>query len=100
MHCADVEGQNIAVQVYQPRRGGAGPSEFNVTAPAFVPTGSVFPYPTQVSACGVRRAPRLTTATVLSATSSSLSTSASLARVRTWSRPTGAVGSRVGAGVY
>ncbi|KAI0729775.1 hypothetical protein C8Q72DRAFT_992455 [Fomitopsis betulina] len=49
MHCADVEGQNIAVQVYQPRRGGAGPSEFNVTAPAFVPTGSVFPYPTQYS---------------------------------------------------
>ncbi|CCL99612.1 uncharacterized protein FIBRA_01630 [Fibroporia radiculosa] len=51
MHCADVEGQNIAVQVYQPRRAGAGAtiSEFNATAPTFVPTGSVFPYPTQYS---------------------------------------------------
>ncbi|PCH35274.1 hypothetical protein WOLCODRAFT_166169 [Wolfiporia cocos MD-104 SS10] len=48
MHCADIEGQNIAVQVYQPRRGGVI-SEFNVTAPSFVPTGSLFPYPTQYS---------------------------------------------------
>ncbi|TFY56726.1 hypothetical protein EVJ58_g7457, partial [Rhodofomes roseus] len=49
MHCADVEGQNIAVQVYQPRRAGVAASEFNATAPSFVPTGSVFPYPTQYS---------------------------------------------------
>ncbi|KZT65302.1 hypothetical protein DAEQUDRAFT_752640 [Daedalea quercina L-15889] len=49
MHCADVEGQNIAVQVYQPRRAGVAMSEFNATAPSFVPTGSVFPYPTQYS---------------------------------------------------
>lgn len=49
MHCADVEGQNIAVQLYQPRRAGATLSEFNPTAPTFIPTGSVFPYPTQVS---------------------------------------------------
>ena len=48
MHCADVEGQNIAVQVYQPRRGGGMSSEFSPNAPAFVPSGSVFPYPTQV----------------------------------------------------
>jgi RNA recognition motif-containing protein len=46
MHCADVEGQSIAVQVYQPRRAS---TEFSVNAPAFVPSGSVFPYPTQVS---------------------------------------------------
>jgi polyadenylate-binding protein len=48
MHCSDVEGQNIAVQVYQPRRTSA---EFSANAPTFVPSGSVFPYPTQV--CGI-----------------------------------------------
>ncbi|KIM91560.1 hypothetical protein PILCRDRAFT_810843 [Piloderma croceum F 1598] len=46
MHCSDVEGQNIAVQVYQPRRTSA---EFSANAPTFVPSGSVFPYPTQYS---------------------------------------------------
>lgn len=51
LHCADIEGQNIAVQVYQPRRtsGGAIP-EFNASAPTFVPSGSMYsPYPTQYS---------------------------------------------------
>ena len=48
MHCAEVEGQNIAVQVYQPRRP-TGALEFNVAAPTFVPSGLVYPpYPTQV----------------------------------------------------
>ena len=47
MHCAEVEGQNIAVQVYQPRRTTS--AEFNVAAPTFVPSGLVYPpYPTQV----------------------------------------------------
>lgn len=52
MHCADVEGQNIAVQVYQPRRAGpAVASEFNVAAPTFVPSGAIMPaYSAQV--CG------------------------------------------------
>lgn len=46
MHCADVEGQNIAVQIYQPRRPAP---EFNVAAPSFVPAGLAYsPYPTQV----------------------------------------------------
>jgi len=46
MHCAEVEGQNIVVQVYQPRRPAP---EFNVAAPAFVPTSLAYsPYPTQV----------------------------------------------------
>ncbi|KAH7925447.1 hypothetical protein BV22DRAFT_1034015 [Leucogyrophana mollusca] len=49
MHCSEVEGQNIAVQVYQPRRTSGGPSEFSAHAPTFVPTGSIFPYPTQYS---------------------------------------------------
>ena len=98
MHCADVEGQNIAVQVYQPRRGGAATSEFNATAPTFVPTGSVFPYPTQVSVCGVRGASRLTVVTVLPAASATLSTS--LARVRAWPRSASAAGPPVGAWVY
>jgi hypothetical protein len=45
MHCADVEGQNIAVTVYQPRRTSGTVSEFSAHAPTFVPSGSVFPYP-------------------------------------------------------
>ncbi|KAF5368875.1 hypothetical protein D9758_002997 [Tetrapyrgos nigripes] len=48
MHCADVEGSNIAVQIYQPRRTASGTvPEFNANAPAFVPSGSVYPYPAQ-----------------------------------------------------
>lgn len=46
MHCADIEGQNIAIQVYQPRRtASGGMNEFNPSAPSFVPSGSVFAYP-------------------------------------------------------
>jgi polyadenylate-binding protein len=45
MHCAEVEGQNIAVQVYQPRRTTSA-VEFNVAAPTFVPSGLAYPsYP-------------------------------------------------------
>lgn len=49
MHCAEVGGSSIVVQVYHPRRssGGPGGGEFNVAAPAFVPSGSVLPYPQQ-----------------------------------------------------
>ena len=57
MHCAEVDGYNIAVQVYQPpttphppRR--AGSEGFNATAQPFVPSGSVagaFGAPPQVS---------------------------------------------------
>ncbi|KAI0066929.1 hypothetical protein BV25DRAFT_1796079 [Artomyces pyxidatus] len=51
MHCADVEGQNIAVQLYQHRRTSGPVSEFSPSAPAFVPSGSGYPspYPTQYS---------------------------------------------------
>ena len=59
MHCADVEGQNIAVQPYQPRRAGGIVSEFSPNAPSFVPSGSVFPYPAQVcraKSCRTNRA--------------------------------------------
>ncbi|KAF9051715.1 hypothetical protein BJ165DRAFT_1524624 [Panaeolus papilionaceus] len=35
MHCADVEGQNIAVQIYNSRRT----TEFNIAAPSFIPAG-------------------------------------------------------------
>jgi polyadenylate-binding protein len=48
MHCADIDGQNIAVQVYQPRRVSGNVPEFSPNAPTFVPSGSMFPYPTQV----------------------------------------------------
>ena len=44
MHCADVEGQNIAVQIYMPKKAGATMSEFNVAAPTFVPQGMMMPY--------------------------------------------------------
>ena len=48
MHCAEVEGRNIAVQVYQPRRT-ASTVEFNAAAPTFVPSGLVYPsYPAPV----------------------------------------------------
>jgi polyadenylate-binding protein len=43
LHCAEVEGQNIAVQLYQQRRPNAGVAEFNPAAPSFVPTGVVYP---------------------------------------------------------
>ncbi|KAJ7774463.1 hypothetical protein DFH07DRAFT_1056880 [Mycena maculata] len=46
MHCADVQGHNIAVQVYQPRRTSGGTvAEFSANAPSFVPSGSMFAYP-------------------------------------------------------
>jgi polyadenylate-binding protein len=49
MHCVDVEGQNIAVTVYQGRRTSGSATEFSAHAPTFVPSGSVYPYPTQVT---------------------------------------------------
>jgi polyadenylate-binding protein len=50
MHCAEVEGQNIAVVIYhQPRRTSASFADFNPNATAFVPQGTFFPsYPNQV----------------------------------------------------
>ncbi|KAJ7703728.1 hypothetical protein B0H17DRAFT_1326830 [Mycena rosella] len=46
MHCADVQGHNISVQVYQPRRtSGGAVAEFNTSAPSFVPSGSMHGYP-------------------------------------------------------
>jgi polyadenylate-binding protein len=48
MHCAEVEGQNIAVQVYQSRRASGNFESFSANAPPFVPSGQMFPYPTQV----------------------------------------------------
>ncbi|KAJ7100091.1 hypothetical protein B0H15DRAFT_818651 [Mycena belliarum] len=45
MHCADVQGHNIAVQVYQPRRTSGGIAEFSPNAPSFVPSGSMYGYP-------------------------------------------------------
>jgi polyadenylate-binding protein len=46
LHCADVEGQNIVVQLYQQRRPAAVRTEFSPNAPTFVPAASM--YPTQV----------------------------------------------------
>lgn len=50
MHCADVDGSNIAVQVYQPRRTSGGLPEFSANAPTFIPSASMFSsYPPQYS---------------------------------------------------
>ncbi|KAK2461225.1 hypothetical protein APHAL10511_006752 [Amanita phalloides] len=49
MHCSEVDGQNIAVQIYQPRRSASGSIlDFSPAAPAFVPA-AYSPYPTQYS---------------------------------------------------
>ncbi|KAF8889597.1 hypothetical protein BD779DRAFT_1439034 [Infundibulicybe gibba] len=47
LHCADIDGQNIAVQVYQPRRTSGNVGEFSPNAPSFVPSGSMFSYSSQ-----------------------------------------------------
>ena len=47
MHCADVGGQNIAVQIYNPRKASAI-TEFSPNAPPFVPGGTMMPYAQQV----------------------------------------------------
>ncbi|KAF7325995.1 hypothetical protein MKEN_00450400 [Mycena kentingensis (nom. inval.)] len=45
MHCADIQGSNIAVQVYQPRRTSVGgATEFSANAPSFVPSGSMYSF--------------------------------------------------------
>ncbi|KAJ7666012.1 hypothetical protein DFH06DRAFT_265002 [Mycena polygramma] len=50
MHCADIQGQNIAVQVYQPRRTASGGTvPFDTSAPSFVPTGSMYGYQSPAS---------------------------------------------------
>ena len=58
LHCAEIEGQNIAVQLYN-RRGSGVLSEFSPRAPPFVPSGSAYPspYPTQVSFRSPNRSP-------------------------------------------
>ncbi|KAN0131697.1 hypothetical protein V8E53_010539 [Lactarius tabidus] len=50
LHCAEIDGQNIAVQLYN-RRGSGVLSEFSPRAPPFVPSSSGYPspYPTQYS---------------------------------------------------
>ena len=45
LHCEEVEGQSIAVVMYQPRRASGGMAEF-ANAPSFVPAGSGFGYQT------------------------------------------------------
>lgn len=50
LHCTEIEGQNIAVQLYQPRRPNQVGREFNVAAPAFVPAPVSFsPFHPQVN---------------------------------------------------
>ncbi|KAL1732144.1 hypothetical protein EV714DRAFT_282772 [Schizophyllum commune] len=48
LHCEEVEGQSIAVVMYQPRRASGGMAEF-ANAPSFVPAGSGFGYQTPQS---------------------------------------------------
>lgn len=88
LHCADVEGQNIAVQVYQPKRASTGASEFSPTAPAFVPSGSIFPYPSQVCLQIMKRESTLIPYVVLPSTRLPLLPSCTSA-IRPWPRSTG-----------
>lgn len=39
LHCADIGGVNISVQLYQPRRSGGTRTDLNVAAMPFVPSG-------------------------------------------------------------
>jgi len=39
LHCADVNGTHISVQIYNPRQAPHPVTEFNAAAPSFVPTG-------------------------------------------------------------
>jgi polyadenylate-binding protein len=46
LHCAEIGGANIAIQLYQPRRApGPQVPELHPNAPSFVPTGGGFSYP-------------------------------------------------------
>jgi polyadenylate-binding protein len=54
LHCAEVEGLNIAVQLYQPRRPTHSVREFNAAAPSFVPAPISFsPFHPQVTICSL-----------------------------------------------
>lgn len=44
LHCADIGGVNISVQIYQPRRAGPGRTDLNVAATPFVPSGGPLSY--------------------------------------------------------
>lgn len=41
MHCVEIEGQNIAVTIFQNRRTSGGPTEISARAPPFVPIGAL-----------------------------------------------------------
>ena len=43
MYCAQIDGHNIAIQSYQPRRASGSMSDFALGAPTFVASG--YPYP-------------------------------------------------------
>ena len=43
MYCAQIDGHNIAIQSYQPRRTSGSMSDFGLGAPPFVTSG--YPYP-------------------------------------------------------
>lgn len=43
MYCAQIDGHNIAIQSYQPRRTSGSMSDFTLGAPTFVTSG--YPYP-------------------------------------------------------
>jgi polyadenylate-binding protein len=43
MYCAQIDGHNIAIQSYQPRRSSGSMSDFTLGTPTFVASG--YPYP-------------------------------------------------------
>lgn len=69
MHCADIDGQTIAVQVYQQRRTSGALGDFSANAPTFVPSASMYTqYPVGVRSLSPMRIHPLTLKTVLPST--------------------------------
>jgi polyadenylate-binding protein len=89
LHCAEIEGQNIAVQLYN-RRGSGILSEFSPRAPPFVPSGSAYPspYPTQVSFQSLNRRPLSHSQSVFAPKSEPIPSSFP-STVHSWSGPAG-----------
>jgi hypothetical protein len=89
LHCAEIDGQNIAVQLYN-RRGSGVLSEFSPRAPPFVPSGSAYPspYPTQVSFQSPNRRPLSHSQSVFAPKSEPIPSSLP-PTVHSWSGPAG-----------
>ena len=84
MYCAHIDGHNIAVQSYQPRRSSGSISDFTLSAPTFVTPG--YPYPVnQVFASPEARLPESHGTRQVLAPASQFPQRAAKLRSRSWS---------------